>query len=471
MPPLPYGSRIYTTLPATLSSSIRILAFVAVGSCWLAVGGVSLAQSSPSSAPSTPGKSHLSGPLKIVLLLWNSNPANAANTLNRSLATAVERGEWELLRQSLGQLQSPAETVVQAGDAGDPRYAPALAVTLLTGEPSALALTLAAALPAIEDLEQRQVLWRLWLQRDLPAAQAYFTRQLSSSGTRDNNDAHGQITPATTDRDQWMVGIIGDTLASQRAWASQTLLEHWQQLSPAVQVAAIEPLTAAADSMDLLLTAIEQQRVSKDLVNTNQLRKWLARDQPTFTARIEALWGQIRLTDDTQRQLLVAQTLEHIDQGAQGSAGRGRLVFDRVCSQCHVLHGRGFEVGPNIAGNGRGSLAQLVSNILDPSLVIGEAFQAKTVLTVDGEVVSGLVAAENDRYLKLKIQGGKIVEFDKDDIEQSKLSEQSLMPVGVEAQMQPQELLDLLAYLCLLQPVDAATNEWIPGTPAHFVQP
>jgi putative heme-binding domain-containing protein len=135
------------------------------------------------------------------------------------------------------------------------------------------------------------------------------------------------------------------------------------------------------------------------------------------------------------------------------------------------LHGRGFEVGPNIVGNGRGNLQQLVSNILDPSLVIGEAFQAKTVLTVDGEVATGLVAAENERYLKLRVQGGKILEFRKDEIEQLKASTQSLMPEGVEAQMTPQELYDLLAYLCLLAPPDAASNELIPGTPEAFVQP
>jgi putative heme-binding domain-containing protein len=168
---------------------------------------------------------------------------------------------------------------------------------------------------------------------------------------------------------------------------------------------------------------------------------------------------------------LVATTLSEISSGAMGSVEAGGKVFQRVCSQCHVLHGRGFEVGPNIVGNGRGSLQQLVSNILDPSLVIGEAFQAKTILTTDGEVATGLVAGESERYLKLKIQGGKILEFDKDDIEQIKASTQSLMPEGLESQLQRQELYDLLAYLCMLLPPGTEPNELIPGVPAGFVQP
>ncbi len=469
------------------SAGLRLLVVTArvtaVGG-WLLLSGTAIAQSGqsptapPPTSPALPttSASQMSGPIKIVQLLWSSNPGNAASTLTRSIATAVERDELDALGQALSKLESPAQRVVEAGDASDPRFGPALAVALLRQEPTEFSATLTSALPIIENREQRQMLWRVWLLRDLPAAQEFFTGQLSLNETEVAADSDERAFPTTAQRDEWLVGCMSDTLASQRGWASKTLLEHWQELSPAVQVAAIEPLTATAESMDLLLSAIEQQRVSKDLLNTNQLRKWLSREQPRFTARIEAVWGQVRLSDDTQRQLLVAQTLEGIGQGAQGSVGRGRLVFDRVCSQCHILNGRGFEVGPNIAGNGRGNLQQLVSNILDPSLVIGEAFQAKTVLTVDGEVVSGLVAAENERYLKLKIQGGKIAEFDKDDIEQVKTSEQSLMPVGVEAQMQAQELLDLLAYLCLLQPaeplpVDPSTSELIPGTPPHFVQP
>lgn len=439
------------------------------------------AEHSPQSqvAPaSKAGGLKLAGPLKIVKLLWESNPRNAANTLTRSIATAVARSELEPLREALAGLQTQTRAVLAADDPSDSRYAPSLAAAMLDGSLTEPSPTVQRALLAVESLDQRQMLWQLWLRTDKAASEAYFLSQLTDSPatTTTGEAARDSLAqkvslPGGAQAAEWTNRMISDALAVRRQWASQTLIEHWSQLSPAASLAAIEPLTANAQSMELLVSAIERGDVPKDLLNTNQLRKWLASDKLELIAQIESIWGRVRVEDDAARQRLVAQTLEQLATGARGSAARGAVVFDRVCSQCHALHGRGFEVGPNIAGNGRGNLQQLVSNILDPSLVIGEAFQAKTVLTVDGEVVAGLVAAENDRYLKLKVQGGKVVEFDKEDIEQVKTSSKSLMPEGVETQMKQQELFDLLAYLCLLKPLDAADNEFIPGTPADFVEP
>ena len=58
--------------------------------------------------------------------------------------------------------------------------------------------------------------------------------------------------------------------------------------------------------------------------------------------------------------------------------------------------------------NGRSSFEQLLSNVLDPSLVIGSAYQARTVITTDGRVLTGLVVEDNPQHVILKMQGGKL---------------------------------------------------------------
>lgn len=445
----------YLALPTLLA----VLGLVTLGINTARAQTAAPAEPPPTKAPTT--TTSLAGPLKIVKLLWASNPSNAATTLTRSISTCIARGDLATLREALGPLQQQTQAVLSADDPSDPRYAPALATALLDGSLEQPTITLERALHEVQSMDQRQMLWQLWLLIDAPATQDYFLSQLAGTA--------GSANPSPDER--WTNILISSALSGHRNWTSRALIEHWQQLSPAAALAAIEPLTSNAESMGLLLDGIEQGNISRDLINANQLRKWLSSDNVALAARIEAIWGAVRVEDDAARQLLVTQTLQQLSDGAHGSASRGSRVFDRVCSQCHVLHSRGFEVGPNIAQNGRGNLQQLVSNILDPSLVIGEAFQAKTVLTVDGQVVSGLVAAENDRYLSLKVQGGEIVEFDKEDIEQVKTSSKSLMPEGVESQMQPQELFDLLAYLCLLGPLDSPDNELVPGTPTDFIQP
>ena len=89
-------------------------------------------------------------------------------------------------------------------------------------------------------------------------------------------------------------------------------------------------------------------------------------------------------------------------QQTRGDATRGGQVFNKICGQCHRIHGAGQDVGPDITSNGRGSFEQLLSNVFDPSLVIGAAYQASTVITADGRILTGLVAEDNSQRIVLK---------------------------------------------------------------------
>jgi len=135
-----------------------------------------------------------------------------------------------------------------------------------------------------------------------------------------------------------------------------------------------------------------------------------------------------------------------------GDAHRGKEVFNKTCGQCHKIHGEGQEVGPDITLNGRNSYDQLLSNVFDPSLVIGAAYQARTVVTESGRVVTGLVAEESDQRIVLKVQGGKQEIIPAADIEEMKISELSLMPEDLEKTLKPQEIVDLFAFITLDKP-------------------
>ena len=60
-----------------------------------------------------------------------------------------------------------------------------------------------------------------------------------------------------------------------------------------------------------------------------------------------------------------------------GDASAGQAVFHKLCGQCHTIHGKGADVGPDITVNGRASYEQLLSNVFDPSLVIGAAYRLR----------------------------------------------------------------------------------------------
>jgi putative heme-binding domain-containing protein len=95
--------------------------------------------------------------------------------------------------------------------------------------------------------------------------------------------------------------------------------------------------------------------------------------------------------------------------------------------------------------------------------VIGASYQARTVRTVEGRVVTGLLAEESDERIVLKVEGGKLESIPADEVEAMKVSELSLMPEGVEKQLQPQEIADLFALITLDKHPSDREARRIPG--------
>ena len=153
---------------------------------------------------------------------------------------------------------------------------------------------------------------------------------------------------------------------------------------------------------------------------------------------------------------------------ADGDPHRGIAVFDKVCGQCHKIYGKGYDVGPDITVNGRGDFEQLLSNVFDPSLVIGADYQARTVLTIDGRVETGLLVEENDRRIVLRPQGSEEIVIAREDVEDVSISSLSLMPEDLEKQVTPEELADLFAFISLDKHPDEEEAKPIPGAEVIF---
>ncbi len=141
----------------------------------------------------------------------------------------------------------------------------------------------------------------------------------------------------------------------------------------------------------------------------------------------------------------------------------GQEVFHKLCGQCHKIYGVGQEVGPEITASGRNDLDQLLSNVFDPSLVIGAGYQATLVVTTDGRVVTGLLVEDGKDRIVLRLQGGKSETIERRSIEEIKTSPLSLMPEEIERQLTRQEIADLLAFLCLDRPPSDPRTKALPG--------
>lgn len=243
---------------------------------------------------------------------------------------------------------------------------------------------------------------------------------------------------------------------------SEAVIKYFDKFPTDVQPCAIELLTQRPAWAKGLLEAIGEKKVPAAAINVNQARRLNDLKDPELKELLAKHWGQVREGRSPDRDKVIAD-MHRLIRSTPGDAHKGQEVYKKICAQCHKIYGEGAEVGPEITLNGRNDYTQLLSNVFDPSLVIGAGYRSYTVATDAGRVINGLLVEESPQRVVLKVQGGKQEIIPRDQIEDFKVSEISLMPEGIEKQHTPQELIDLFAFLTLDKLPSDPTAKRLPG--------
>jgi putative membrane-bound dehydrogenase-like protein len=246
--------------------------------------------------------------------------------------------------------------------------------------------------------------------------------------------------------DRLRAEVLANLGRSELPRVAEVVLEAWPKLTPVLRRGAVELLVQRPAWSQALLAAIEAGKVDSSVVNPMQARSMAAGADEGIRGKVEKLWGAVRTDRNPQREKVIAES-RRLLRTYKGDWKKGREVFSRACAACHKLHGEGNLIGPDITKSGRGTLDQLLSNVFDPNLVIGEAYQARVAQMKDGRVIIGLPVEDNDQRLVLRTATGQDETLARDAIEKSEVLKISLMPEGLEATMNEQERVDLLTYL------------------------
>ncbi|MBY0228974.1 MAG: hypothetical protein K2W96_06830 [Gemmataceae bacterium] len=249
---------------------------------------------------------------------------------------------------------------------------------------------------------------------------------------------------------------------------ADALLAAYPRLPGDAQARAVEALSQRDAWGKALLQAVASKKLPAGAINVNQARRMLASKDKELVALVAKHWGTVRNDRNPEREKVVREMKEQLSR-TRGDPRRGIAVYKNLCGQCHKIHGEGVEVGPDITGVGRASFDLLLSNVFDPSLVIGPGYHATTVQTKRGLTATGLLVEDGAERVVLKTQGGKLEAFPRRLIEKMETSRLSMMPEGVEKQFKPGELADLFAFLCLDKHPDDRTARYIPGTPKGLI--
>jgi putative heme-binding domain-containing protein len=137
--------------------------------------------------------------------------------------------------------------------------------------------------------------------------------------------------------------------------------------------------------------------------------------------------------------------------GAGGNPTRGRELFAALCLACHQQGGQGAQVGPALDGVGLTGIEALLRNLLTPGAAMESAYRTYRVVTRDGTVHEGFLAADTAEALVLRLPGAPDRRVPRAEVRTAAYLARSLMPEGLLEGLAPEQAADLLAYLQALR--------------------
>ncbi len=124
---------------------------------------------------------------------------------------------------------------------------------------------------------------------------------------------------------------------------------------------------------------------------------------------------------------------------------RGAKLFAKSCAVCHKLGGMGQDVGPDLASVGDKSVRGLLTAILDPNRAVESRYINYSASTKAGLTLTGILQSETSTSITLVGSDGKKHQLLRNEIDELASTGKSLMPDGLEKDLSPQDIADIIA--------------------------
>ncbi len=233
----------------------------------------------------------------------------------------------------------------------------------------------------------------------------------------------------------------------QHPATAETLLRIYPSLAPDERQDAVQTLASRQAWAVALLDAVAGNVVPRSEITAFTARQLRSFNNAALTRRLGDLWGEVR-ESPAERQRQITDWRRRLTSASLAAAdpAAGRVLYRKLCANCHRLFDDGGEIGPNITGSQRHNLDYLLENILDPSASVSRDFQMEILQTDSGRVITGLVVAETETALTVATVNERIV-VPRVEIEERQTSPLSLMPEGLFNGLTPADVRNLVRYL------------------------
>ena len=224
---------------------------------------------------------------------------------------------------------------------------------------------------------------------------------------------------------------------------------------------------AKQSSLELPLRNYAIKKMGESQSGARTVLSWITKKEkidpgtlPAIQATLHgARWNDIRQKANELFPIAATKNskpLPSMDQLSKrkGDAAKGKLVFENAgtCAKCHLVNGKGIEVGPDLSEIGNKlSKTALYESILFPSAGISHNYENWMIQKSDGRSITGVLLGETDAEIQIKDDKGIQHNISVDEIDARKRQQVSLMPADLHKELTTGELVDLVEYLSTLK--------------------
>ena len=224
------------------------------------------------------------------------------------------------------------------------------------------------------------------------------------------------------------------------------LLADWTTHSPRTRSKILETLFARQEWTLALLQAVSQESVAASQIDSKRRDLLLNHDDESIREQAvrllgaEALGSRQEALDDYQASLSLA-----------GDHKRGEVVYRRECIKCHRLSSREHPIGPNLIRGSEKDPESLLVNILDPNRFVEPQYLQYVATDLKGGLYTGLLRDETATSVTL-VEGDDLSNtLLRENIKEIRATANSLMPEGLEENVNHQEMADLITFILKYQ--------------------
>jgi putative membrane-bound dehydrogenase-like protein len=223
---------------------------------------------------------------------------------------------------------------------------------------------------------------------------------------------------------------------------AKLVLSQWEQLAPAERSQAIDLLLRRKPWALALVKHLSAEAVPLSTLDPAQAAQLENYPSPKVSELARKLRGK-NVSEDRRKVFDEYKK----DTLAGGDPVQGKVVFEKNCATCHQVGGTGQTLGPNLAAMVSRGMESVLFNVLVPNGEVDPKFLEYVVVTVDGQVISGVIAGETATAVTLRSADNKTATILRVDIEELHNSRKSLMPEGFEKNIDKTAMANLLTYL------------------------